>query len=672
MRPIPNQPFIFTIANDISPFPTDYRRNGDDPGDAVKIFNTDTIYLQFDRDVTELPIKPDLIDPILAVNLVQDPTCDVPGDWELYQDGFSVTSGKLMHTGVPVGEIWGRVSIQSSTLYVLEYTIESIGVGASVTPYLGLSFPGNAGTARTSNGTFKETIQRTSGIANIINFRATGDVTIDNVKVYKLVDGDPGTPINGWDWNTNEWEYTGSGITHLTGNTGTLHFNGLTAGKHYRISLEFEPSEFGYFSIYEGANFIAVADADRQYYYFKATGTEVTIKPSDEFTGKITSIYLQEVDSFDALRQIIWYSETDGSSTDVSDYVVYDDAFATLVLTPYDYGVEDLNIPLGCGHFNFIVDKDGEVSDDETIYYSNKFKLQEPDDNFLLFKGYQPCTGYGFDFRTFRLQHRVEVEFSNPTFPWTKVQHVGSDGTKKIVFGQRDKLWRVKTGQIDETAHSCISLIMALQNFTIDDRQYFWEDRNYNIAWSESGENLTAPATFQLSDIQSVLFGRNESCTGTGYVMKVLKGWAAYQSFKQLDKFNIANEDTMSIRIERILINGVNQIITPQYLNITRDSLGNYSPDLDLASGINGNWSDALGASVFVQNVDTLINSLITGEELRFYDALSVAEYAPGTEFLVDIGLRYSVYSAAWVRRRYTNEGMALLDSSETPVLDYV
>lgn len=670
MRPIPNQPFIFTGANDISPFPSDYRRNDDDPGEPVKIFNTDTIYLQFDREVTELPIKPDLIDPILAINLVQDPTFDQPTMWEWNPVlGWTISGGKAIHTGAGPDTMSIAVPITSG-LYVLEYTITSIS--GTVTPYLGSVDPGNAGAARVTTGTFKETIERTSGLFQYLVFSAAGDATIDNVSLYRLVDGDPGTPINGWDWDTNDWEYSGSGITHLTGNNGVLHFNGLTAGKHYRICLEFEPSEFGYFSIYEAANFIAVADSDRQYYYFKATGTEVTIKPSDEFTGKITSMYLQEVDSFDALRQIIWYSETDASSTDVSDYVVYDDAFATLVLTPDDYGSDDLDIPLGCGHFKFVVDKDGEVSDDETIYFSNKFKLQEPEDGYLLFKGYQPCTGYGFDFRTFRLQHRVKVEFSNPTFPWTKVQQVGSDGTKKIVFGQRDKLWRVKTEHIDEAAHSCISLIMALQNFTIDDRQYFWEDRNYSISWAENGENLTAAAIFQLSDIQSVVFGRNESCTSSGYIMKVLYGWDAYTSFKQLDKFNVALNDTMTIRVEKILINGVNQLVTPQYLNINRDSLGVYSPDLDLADGINENWSDALGASVFVQNADAFINSLITGEELRFYDALSIAQYVPGTEFVVDIGLRYSSYSTAWVRRRYTNDGMALLDSSETPVLQYV
>lgn len=667
MKPIANQPYIFPGIDNISPFPSDYRRNDDDPGEPVKIFNTDIIYLQFEREVTETPVEPDLIDPILAINLLQDSTFDVPSLWSWNPVlGWTISGGTAIHTGAGPDTLETSVPITAG-IYVLEYTITSIS--GSVTPYLGAATPGNDGTARTTTGTFKEEIERTVGFYQALIFSASGDVTIDNVKLYRLIDGDPGTPINGWDWDTNEWEYRDSGITHLTGNNGVLHFDGLTAGKHYRLTMEYDPGELGYFSIYEDANFVAVADPDRQYYYFKATGTEATIKPSDEFTGKITSAYFQEIDSFDEFYGLFWSSITDETSFDVKDYVIYEDKFATLRLTPDNYGGEGLDISLGCGNFQFVVDKDGE---DEVAYNSNTFKLQEPEDGYLLFKGYQPCTGYGFDFRTFRLQHRVEVEFSNPTFPWTKLQQVGSDGMKKMVFGQRDKLWRVKTGQVDEAAHSCISLILALQNFTIDDRQYFWEDRNYSISWAENGENLTAAAVFQLSDIQSILFGRNESCTNSGYTMKVLHGWAAYTSFKQLDKFNVAINDTMIIRIEKILINGVNQIIAPQFLSITRDSLGNFSPDLDLADGINGNWSDALGASVFVQNADAFINSLIPGEELRFYDALSVAEYVPGTEFIVDIGLRYSTYSSAWVRRRYTNDGMALLASSETPVLEYV
>ena len=670
MRPIPNQPFIFPTLQNLSPFPSDRNRNDDDPGKPVVIFNTDTIYIQFQREVTEELVEPDLIDRVIAGNLVIDPGFDAPAYWAT-GGGWSISGGKAIHAGAGPDDIDTNVAIGGG-IYILEYTVSAIGGGASVTPYLGSVSPGNNGVTRSATGTYRENIQRTVNFFQLLVFRASGDVTIDNIKLYKIIDGDPGTPVNGWDWNSNDWRYTDTGIIHNAGNTSALNFASLTAGKHYRMTLEFEPSDIGYCSLYEDGNFVAVANSEKQYYYFKASGTGAEIRPSQEFTGKITSVYFQEIDSFDDYYSLFWSSDPDETSFNITSKIIYEEEFATLVMKPEDYQEGEveggINVSLGCGNFQFVVDKDGEG---EVALNSNKIELIAPDDIHQMMVGYSPCRSWGFNFKTFRLQHRVELEFSNPTFPFTKTQQVGSDGKKSLPFAQRDKLWRVKTEMLDESAHSCITVILACQTMTIDGDQYYWEDRNYAIDWDTNGQNLTAAAVFQLSDVQSVIFGTNSSCTGNTE-LKVLKGWDSYQSFKQLDKFNIAVGDSMVIRVDRLMINGVNQISSPQFLRIYRDPAGNFTPDLDIAVGINNNWSDALGGSAWVQNADQFINELITGGELKFYDALSVIEIQPGIEFSIDIGLKYSEFSPEWILRRYTNEGMAILASSTTPYLNYV
>lgn len=667
MRAIPNQPFIFAEQNGLPPFPSENnRRLNQDPGECVRLFVDDTIYIQFEREVTTKPVKPDLIEATEALNLVGDPSMDIPALWNA-AGGWVVGSGKAVQTGAATSDLDTSVPIVGLKPYILRFTVSNIS-GATITPYLGSVDPGNIGTAVSANGTYEMEMTRTAGFFGALVFRCTGgDATIDDVELFRKLDTTV-TPLNGWDWDPNEWLYDNQGIKHKTGNTGSLHFDGLTTGSHYRLTLEFEESDTGYITVKNDTTFLNIANTKRIHYFFVAESTEFNLEPSSDFTGNITSALFQAVDFFnrDDGWKILYNSEADVTSFDLTDFIVYDDQWATLKFVLND---DTHAISNGCGNFSLYKI---EATVAVETYQSNCFSKTANNGAYQLIKGTCDCTGLGFNFNNFILQQRLELDFTNPEYPIKKIPRPGSDGSKNLVYSERDKTWTVRTDHLDETAHDFLSTVLICDKIEIDDREYVFDDRDYKVAWPEEGTDLSAPAKFKLTEKISTIYNLNQGCGFNGHEVKVLLGWADYSSYKMLDHFNIALTDSMIIRVDKFEINGVDQISEPQRYIITRDGLGVYTPDLILANGINGNWSDIAANSTFPQNGDEFINGLSIDKSVIFHDGLSVIEIAPGTTFVLDISMSYSVqYMAGWARRRYTEAGMALPNVSLTPLYTY-
>lgn len=151
------------------------------------------------------------------------------------------------------------------------------------------------------------------------------------------------------------------------------------------------------------------------------------------------------------------------------------------------------------------------MSEDLTNVLSNVFEIQSASDypSSKWVEAYNYCSGFGFDFRQFRLCQRVPMLKFNPKYPNRQSTYNYTDGNKERTGAERDKIYQVKTARVDEITHDCFSLQLLCQVLTIDESQYFFEGKSYEPKWRADGKTAIASAQFELSMQPSVVRSNN-------------------------------------------------------------------------------------------------------------------------------------------------------------------
>lgn len=150
------------------------------------------------------------------------------------------------------------------------------------------------------------------------------------------------------------------------------------------------------------------------------------------------------------------------------------------------------------------------MSEDLTNVLSNIIEIQsEIDQPTKWVEAYNYCSGFGFDFRQFRLTQRLPVLKFNPKYPNKQSAYELTDGNKLRTGASRDKIYQVKTARVDEITHDCFSLQLLCQVLNIDDRVYFFEGKSYDPKWRTDGKTAIASAQIELSAQPSIVRSNN-------------------------------------------------------------------------------------------------------------------------------------------------------------------
>ena len=118
-------------------------------------------------------------DRIRGHNLVTNGTFDADSDWTLGA-GWTIAAGKATYAGAgaAITQTLGTTT-SASTLYDLTYTVSGRTAG-TITP----TFDGVAGTARSTNDTFTETVTGNGAMILLFTPTAAFDGSIDDVMVH--------------------------------------------------------------------------------------------------------------------------------------------------------------------------------------------------------------------------------------------------------------------------------------------------------------------------------------------------------------------------------------------------------------------------------------------------------------------------------------------------------
>lgn len=145
-------------------------------------------------------------------------------------------------------------------------------------------------------------------------------------------------------------------------------------------------------------------------------------------------------------------------------------------------------------------------SEDEVTDLSNVFEIQQTTDiESKWIEAYNYCSGFGFDFRQFKLAQRVPVLKFNPKYPNKQSVYNYTTGSKERTGAERDKLYQVKTARVDEITHDCLSMQLLCNTLTIDSQEYFFEGKSYEPKWRSDGRSALASAQFELSTQPSIV-----------------------------------------------------------------------------------------------------------------------------------------------------------------------
>lgn len=161
----------------------------------------------------------------------------------------------------------------------------------------------------------------------------------------------------------------------------------------------------------------------------------------------------------------------------------------------------------------------GQIAIDSVRLYKTSSSVQPKISNCLtiltdeelechkVMEAYSECSAGGFDFTNFRLRMLVPLMRWGSTYPTEENTYIHSDGRNERTYFQLDKVWQARTDRMDESGHDALSLMLLLEHFSVDSTEYFSKSKSYNKDNLRDWKRNLHRASFELSEMQSVVFG---------------------------------------------------------------------------------------------------------------------------------------------------------------------
>jgi len=645
MNPIDNQPIIFPELQPVRSF--DGCSGAEEPAPCVRYDLSDRVYLQWRRGQSPESVVCPLMDPARIGNIVINPDFNSDAsNWSL-GSGWSWDAGTqaiIKSPGAGSTASQTGLPIAHTKAYRVTFTVLDRTAGSVAFAFGGSTFV--FGTNRSSNGTFSEiiTTNATSNGSIYFTIDTAFDGKIDSVDVQEQVTGSSCWTFDGWSYSQNE-------LSHVPGETLPITFTPsaatLVEGLHYKIVIKYSNFNSGYLIIKNGSNVVGwLTNNLTDYYFVCGPDDDLTFTPTEDFDGVIQSIDVFKMDTFETGKVLLKHTEL-GIEFDLTPKIRYETEWATLEFGYQDADLSEV-ITVSCDWF---ISYAFTTADDPFYIWrnSNCIEFIEQSECFKLVKAYCYCEGFGFNFKTFRLAHRIKLAFTNPGYKYEDNNNIDSSGTHNRQFASRSKSWTMQTIEaLDEVAHDCISLQLRCDVLEIDDEPMFCQDKDYSPEWEAKGRVRLAPSSFEVTKVEDVIYNRNAGCTASEFILRVLDKWEyefgeTVPSFRALDNYYPGDRwnNAWIVNMTKLMVNGVSLIETVQQYRIDKDGLGVATPALVYAYGVN------FPGHLYVQNINEWVNSFLTNQPLKFYDDMIVYEAVKGTEFEIQLEVKLSLDSPA-------------------------